>query len=359
MKYHIAVLLVCLTLFTPTPSHAEDELNAGFVQGLWYAAPTLFAGEPTRVYVALRNYTDRDLTGTVRFTDNGKRIGVSYVSALPGRLVEAWVDWTPSYGEHAVTATLSEIRFHTIGENGESAEVISMLAEDTIMVDYDTDKDGIGNIQDTDDDNDTLLDTAEAANGTDPLVSTPIKNAAAIAGAVNTTSSGSGNSSKKDVPETERDEKLASVSITQGLEEYTSDGGTIDNLLSNVTEKVTTAKEAVDTYREKRADTIAPYFNKGSGLSSSTIESAKDTLLDTAPNELATITRTQIEKSDEGFLYAMIEGGKALVGGFYTLILFGLSSILAHPILIQLGLLLGIVYIVYRVARKFGRRPGY
>ncbi len=361
MKYHIAALLISFTLFTPSISHAAEELNAGFVQGLWYATPTIFASEPTRIYVALRNHTDRDLTGTVRFTDNGKRIGVSYVSALPGRLVEAWVDWTPAYGEHAITATLSEVQFHSIGESGASAEVVSMLAEDTVFVDYDTDGDTIGNITDTDDDNDTLLDTTEAKNGTDPLVATPIKNVAAVSDAVTRepTSSGSGSSKKEASTEAAGTEQLAQASISQGLETYTEDGGTIDNLLSNVTEKVTTAKVSVDTYREKRADAIAPYFNKGSETATSPIESAKETLENTPPSEIATITRSKIAESDEGFLYAMIEGGKALIGGFYTLILFGLSSVLAHPMFIQLGLLFGIVYIIYRVARKFGKRPGH
>jgi hypothetical protein len=222
------------------------------------------------------------------------------------------------------------------------------------MVDYDSDNDGVGNITDTDDDNDTILDTTEAANGTDPLVATPIKNTAAVAESTThqSGSSGSSGSRKEAATGTESTHTLARASISQGLEEYTADGGTIDNLLSNVTEKVTTAKDAVDTYREKRTDTIAPYFNKGSITPASTTGSVADT-------HTATITRSKIQKTDAGFLYAVIEGGKALIGGFYTLILFGLSNTLAHPMFIQLGLLLGIVYIVYRVARKFGKRPGH
>lgn len=342
----LTLALLCVLL--PSAARAE-ELNAGFVQGLWYSSPTLFAGEPARIYVALRNHTDQDLTGAVKFTDNGKRIGVTNVSALPGRLVEAWIDWTPGYGEHAIVATLSEVRMHTIGETPEAGEVESMLAEDTIMIDYDTDKDGVGNIADTDDDNDSISDTDEAAQGSDPLIA---------------------NIQKKEVVQTAEKETvrateesptratLASSSTMEGLERFTHDGGTIDNLLSNVTEKVTSAKTSLDTYRASRTDTAAQYFAKSTTTSSSSLSDAKGAVLSSSPQALATITRSKIESGNAGFLGAVWDGGKAIVGGFFTFALFLLSTLLANTMLIQVALLLGIVFLVYRTARKFGRRPG-
>lgn len=351
MRHLIVLLLLTLTIL-PTAVHGEEELNAGFVQGLWYAEPTIYAGQPTRIYVALRNHTDRDLTGTVRFTDNGKRIGVSYVSALPGRLVEAWVDWTPTYGKHTINASLSEVRFHTIGESAEAAEVVSMLAEDTVFVDYDTDQDGVGNIDDLDDDNDTISDVDEGAQGTDPLVATPKKRVIDTDNDARTTED-----NNDSAPGTKDTAPLAAASLKSGLEQYTNDGGTIDTLLTNVTEKVSTAKTSLDAYRAKRSDALEPYFGDRSSTSTPSLASTTETVLTNAPGALATITRSKIEKSDGNFLTAVIDGGKALVGGFYTLILYILSEILAHPALIQITLLLGIVYIVYRVSRKFGQRP--
>ncbi len=81
--------------FIPTAILAA-EFNAGFVQGLWYSDEHLIDDKTIRIYVALRNNTKHDLTGTVRFEDGTKRIGSTEIRALPGRLVEAWIDWLPA-----------------------------------------------------------------------------------------------------------------------------------------------------------------------------------------------------------------------------------------------------------------------
>ncbi len=353
----IVFLFVGLIFLMP-PLASAGELNAGFVQGIWYSSPTVFADTPVRIYVALRNNTDRDLTGTVRFSDNEKRIGTAYVSALPGRIVEAWTDWIPTFGEHTINATLFDVKLNTIGKQAEIVTVESTIAEDTIFVDFDTDRDGIGNKEDTDDDNDTLSDTDEIAAGTDPLVFTkpivpPKENGGSKNGSASvisaTTDSRANNAAL-----------LASASSrTEGLERYTDDG-TIDGLLSNITEKVTGAKTSLDTYRKKRTDDLKPYFTYSGETATKTRETGSVEISSTTPNigEQATITRSQIKKTDGGFLHAMFEGGKALVSGFYTLILWIISNILAHPAFVQLGILFTIMYMVYKTARKLGRRPG-
>lgn len=342
---NVFLALALIFIILPTNAHAE-ELNAGFVQGLWYSSPTLFAGEPARIYIALRNHTDQDLTGTVKFTDNGKRIGVTNVSALPGRLVEAWIDWTPGYGEHVVRATLSEVRVHTLGETPESGEVESMIAEDTIMIDYDTDKDGVGNVSDTDDDNDGLSDADEIAAGTDPLV----PNAKKKEESKTTTKN-----EERSVSDSPKETTRTSVQSMEGLERFTKDGGIADNLLTNVTEKVVSAKTSIDAYRTTREDTVAPYFGSTT-KATTTLGDAKEAVLTATPANLATITRSKIAKGDEGFLSAVWNGGRALVGGLFSFALYLLSSLLGNTVLIQVALLLGIVYITYRTARKFGRR---
>ena len=97
-------ILLSLLLF-PVTVVAQSQ-NAGFVEGLWYSKMPFFAGEEVRVYAALRNNTGSDLSGTVRFTDNTITIGEKPVEALDGRLVETWIDWTPSSGNHQVRVVL-------------------------------------------------------------------------------------------------------------------------------------------------------------------------------------------------------------------------------------------------------------
>lgn len=337
-KVLFSFIFFCLSL--PSLAFAEN-LNAGFVEGIWYSNTPIIAGETTRIYVALRNNTDHDLTGTVRFNDNGTSIGSSNVSALPGRLVEAWIDWTPGYGKHKVTATISNVRVHAIGENPELAAVSDTLSEDATFADYDTDKDGIGNELDTDDDGDGVSDVDEVARGTNPLKADPIQK-------------------KESAPKSGEREKISTTtralpdSSTQsaalaeaGLETYIPEN-TAHEIVSTVTEKIGETKASLDAYRGKRADAIKEYFANSHPEPKSTIE--------VTPGSDATITRSKIETNGGGFLLAVVDGGKALLRGFYSLILWLLSGALSHPALLELVFLLLIVYIIYRTARRLGRR---
>lgn len=340
------IFLLSLTLaFTLSPAHLHaEELNAGFVQGLWYSSETIFADTPVRVYVALRNNTDSDLSGTVRFTDNEANMGTSYVSALPGRLVEAWTDWTPTYGEHTLRATLTDIKLLRVGEEAQSAEVTSTLAEDTFLVDYDTDGDGVGNEEDNDDDGDGISDETETENDTDPLVYTkpePSKKEGI-------------ETSHENVSDTQENEpKNATGASTEGFEKY-FDGGTVDNLLAGATEKVAEAKESLDTYREERNTKLAASEQLRRSTGSKTLEG---TATGTTTGELATITRTKIQSGEPGLIASVFKGISDIVSGLYTLILWTLSNFLAHPALVQLSFLFGILFISYKLARKLGQRP--
>ena len=331
------LILLIGFLLLPTFSSAE-ELNAGFVQGLWYGNETVFANEPTRVYVALRNNTENDLTGTIRFSDNGSRIGVSYVSALPGRLVEGWVDWTPRYGEHTITATLSDVRVYEIGQSPEAGEVEDTIAQDTIFVDYDTDKDGIPNKTDTDDDNDTVSDADEEARNTDPLKADPVQKVTSKAHEIE---------EEKETVTTKSREGADATPVNRsgpargGLEQYVPNT-IVKNAVETLTDTINETKTSLDDYREKRADEVKGYFD-GSNATTS----------DTDGN--ATITRTRIE-SEESFFTSLTHGGKALIGGIYSFSLWILSKALAHPALLELILLLLIILFIYRTARRYGRR---
>ncbi len=317
-------------------------LNAGFVEGLWYSGEPVIAGEPTRMYVALRNNTDHDLTGTVRFSDNGTRIGTSNISALPGRLVEAWIDWTPQYGEHKITATLSDVRVHILGESPESGAIEDTIAEDVLFADYDTDKDDIPNKTDTNDDGDTVSDTDEIANGTDPLKAEAIKKDESTATAP-----------QREVSTTRSDEKpepktTSTPLPSSGLEKYVPDG-TARALVTTVTDTIIETKSSLDTYRDTRSDTIKEYLSQGQLASEEGVGTE-------TPGSTTTITRTKIESDEGGFFKATLDAGKALVRGFYSLILWLASVTLSHPAILELVLLIFIVSLVYRTARRLGRR---
>lgn len=327
------------------------EFNAGFVQGLWYSADEIFAEQPVRVYVALRNNTEHDLTGTVTFTDNGSRIGSSQISALPGRLVEAWADWTPTRGEHELRATLSNIQIHEIGGTTTRIEVESDLAEDVLIVDIDTDKDGVGNSEDADDDNDMISDEDEITAGTDPLTYTkklePEKKTEETEGEENTDTT----------------DDTTTGTASSGLERFFDDSTRIDSFLSGFTEKIEETKTSLDTYRTERnlersrdtRETGTSTIDNSDSTQKLDVTGTLEGVLSPA-EEFATITRSRID-TKPGIVTQLFGAIEAFFSGIYTFTLFGISKILEHPAVVELIFLLLVVLIIFRIARRFGRRP--
>lgn len=325
-----AVGFLLLAFLLPAPTRAEV-LNVGFVEGLWYSEEPVFVGVPTRVYVAFRNNTPHDLTGTIRFTDNGVRIGSSPVSVLSGRIAEAWIDWTPTEGEHALGATLSDAELHKIGAPSEPIEVAGIVAEDAVTVEYDTDKDGIGNAADPDDDGDGISDEDERARGTDPLRanSRPIE------------------VSKKEEDQEQEAEAPAESKVPEvvrpGLEQYLPDG-VVASVVGGITDEVHDIRETLDAYRKERNEALYQKEPAPSAASSTT--------------DTATITRSMIETKG-GFFDALFGGVVSIFKNIYTFILFLLSGVLARPAFVELLFLLLVLYLFYRTARRLGSRPNW
>lgn len=316
----IADIFLLFTLFIIPWGALAAPLNVGFVQGLWYAHEPVFAGVPNRMYVAFRNNTPDDLTGTINFAMNGALIGSSDVRVLSGRVTEAWVDWTPVFGEQTVQATVVNVALHRIGGETVSVEIPGLTTHDTRTVDRDTDKDETGDALDEDDDNDGISDKDEKDRGTNPLVAEP-------------------KTESTDAPATHNDSASEAVD-TEGFERF-FDGGVTDALLSSATNEIHDAKQAIDSYRAERDattndDLIPEYKTSGDG---------------------AVITRSTME-TKTSFWDSLITGGKALISHLWTFILWLLSSVLAHPIFVQLLILLSILYGLFYTARRFGRRPG-
>ncbi len=327
-----AVGFLLLAFLLPAPTRAEV-LNVGFVEGLWYSGEPVFVGVPTRVYVAFRNNTPHDLTGTIRFTDNGKRIGSSYVSVLSGRIAEAWIDWTPTEGEHALGATLSDAELHKIGAPSEPIEVAGIVAEDAVTVEYDTDKDGVGNTADPDDDGDGVSDEDERAGGTDPLRANPKPVSEKREETEKT---------KELVVETVRETETTEV-IRPGLEQYLPDG-VVASVVGGITDEVHDIRETLDAYRKERNEAL---YQKELAPSAS------------APtSDTATITRSTIETKG-GFFDALFGGVVSIFKNIYTFILFLLSGVLARPAFVELLFLLLVLYLFYRTARRLGSRPNW
>jgi len=328
--------VITLLLLFPQISVGE-EINAGFVNGLWYSEDTIFAEETVRVYVAIRNNTDADLTGMVTFFNNDKKIGTQTITALNGRIIESWIDWKPAYGENTIKAELSQLKLSVVGKDIENINIAIAAATDNIFVDYDTDGDNIGNNTDSDDDNDSISDAEETKNGTNPLIKNNADNSEgnsnqAIAASINS-----------------EPEEATSEAQTEygGLERFLTPSRA-DTLLTQVTTWSDETKQKIDAYRIRRKAV--------------TNESTLSVMVDNDGFGEISRTNTQDQsaksKAAETVLIPdLINIVAKLSGIILTAVLATLSWTLGYSILIQLLILIGILSGIYFTARKLGGRP--
>ncbi len=150
MKTNVQLVILLFLILIPISTQAvTGPYNAGFVSGLWYSKTPFFAGETIRIYTAFQNHSGGDITGAVEFFDNDASIGEANFSAINDRLVETWIDWTVSYGNHAISAKIVEAQRSEAGKPAEKIEVLASESKpEAVFADKDSDKDGIGDLID-------------------------------------------------------------------------------------------------------------------------------------------------------------------------------------------------------------------
>lgn len=172
----LQVFLFGLFAFIPLLTSAAPLSNAGFLQGgIWYSKDPFFAGDTVRVYAAIFNSSSEDLAGTVEFLDNKQRLGsAEFFVERGGKFAQVWVDWNVTEGEHLVEAVITKASIIRVGADPLTIELQQARVQESLrQIEKDTDKDGIGNNTDADDDNDGVSDVQELSQGTDPLVVSP------------------------------------------------------------------------------------------------------------------------------------------------------------------------------------------
>lgn len=345
-------LVISLLLFCAPSLVAAQQFNAGFVEGLWFDSETIFAEKPVRIYAAIRNNTGSDLSGTVEFYINDKRIMRKSVSALNNRIIESWTDWTPTYGEHTVRAEITKAELSQPGSDAQTVAIVAASAKRTIFVDYDTDGDDVGNETDLDDDNDGYSDEAEIENGSDPLDPTdPITEANSPDDQSDASHDSSSSTAIDRGTESSRDDEYDGSmerNNPAGLEQYLTDSRA-DRVFASLTETINTSKRNIDAYRKQREadakpDEAAVPQERGVSTTSAPVESG-----------FGEIERTN--NSEGGFLPNLISLAEKVIALTFTLLLFLISLYLTYPIVVQITLLLLILYLVYKIAKRVGSRP--
>lgn len=280
------VFLVCW--FIPFTSFAAVQ----FIDGLWLKDTNIYAGNSTRVYVALRNGAPADITGVVRMYSNGEFLGEKQVSALPGRLIETWVDWTPnSPGVYELSATLSRVRIHYPSGPESVPDTNATISRSAVEV------------------------TAQP----EPEVNT--------------------STTETEVKQT----STSTILSDQGLEQYIPEG-TLNNQLTRLTQQLSIIDEQLAHIQSDRA-------SKRSHLSTElSTTTPSDTEFDAwgRPTGTTTIGELLSRPAQDFFIRNW--------NNFVDHSISALRWLLAHPMLIQIFGLLLTLFVIYRLARRFGRR---
>lgn len=165
------------------------EYDLGITSGdIFFSKPTLIAGQPIRIYAAVRNHGTRDVTGYAQFYAGPNLIGESQVVSVRagGYSDEVFVDWTVPEGSFNIRVDIKGQLPQDENSANDSALTTLFYPEKDIdgdgVIDKndncvnnanpdqgDVDGDGIGDVCDTDDDNDGLPDIREGEIGTNPV----------------------------------------------------------------------------------------------------------------------------------------------------------------------------------------------
>ena|GEM_PF-2569561 len=123
------------------------------------------AGESIRIFARAVNSGDHDLKGFVIFSNNGKQISEPQaVSLKPKTYDDVFIDWKFEAGVNKIEVKPVDDNMKAVLMEDGSASV-----QKEYFVDLDTDGDTLGDSKDSDDDNDGVSDDNELASGTNPL----------------------------------------------------------------------------------------------------------------------------------------------------------------------------------------------
>ncbi|MFA5413148.1 MAG: thrombospondin type 3 repeat-containing protein [Patescibacteria group bacterium] len=185
-------VVIFSVIFLPQGGKAQTlEYDLGISSGdIFFSESTLIAGKTMRLYAAVRNHGTRDVSGYATFYAGSTIIGssqiITAVAGGQGYADQVFVDWTIPEGSFNIRVDIngqlpqdqnqandSALTGLFVPEkDGDGDGVIDKNDNCPSMANSDqtdTDGDKIGNVCDSDDDNDGLTDTKEQEIGTNPL----------------------------------------------------------------------------------------------------------------------------------------------------------------------------------------------
>lgn len=153
MRHTYHLLLVLALALSMAPLGARAAPSSGLVDGLWLSSDPVLDSRETTVYAVLHNQTEAVIEGLATLVVDGSAVQAQEVRVTAGDIKRIGMKQQFTTGLHTVAITFTP-------HNG--VEVATReLARKTVVVLRDTDADGVPDKDDTDDDNDGVLDTED------------------------------------------------------------------------------------------------------------------------------------------------------------------------------------------------------
>lgn len=133
MRYFFSVTLFALVLIsTFIPTHAQ---TVGFIDGLWLSTDSPTANQSVRIYAAIRNQVGTEITGDIEFYIDDTLLVSKPVTALDGRIIEAWTDWLPKAGSYRISAQLTNLTAHNQNQTTQSLSSATQVSKQIQVTD--------------------------------------------------------------------------------------------------------------------------------------------------------------------------------------------------------------------------------
>jgi len=192
VKFH-TILIILIAVLYPVHIFAQEQQlpNVGFVsQNIWYSEQKFFANDKIVIHAVITSSGEYDFSGIVKFYDGRNLIGTSDFLIKTGVYVkDVQINWNATYGNHSINAVISDSKIVVEGKEVLIAVSNSEAKGKDSFVDFDTDGDRIGDMEDLDDDGDGISDEEELRMGTDPLKKEIVNNEVTEAYNTSTTTS--------------------------------------------------------------------------------------------------------------------------------------------------------------------------
>ncbi|MFA6999948.1 MAG: hypothetical protein WC241_02415 [Candidatus Paceibacterota bacterium] len=103
-KYFIFFTLIYLI---STNVALANTTATGFIPGqIWYSKDTIIEGDTVKIYTAVWNNASSTLSAKVEFYDQNVLLGTRDVVVAPSELVDTYVSWKVTSGDHIITAKI-------------------------------------------------------------------------------------------------------------------------------------------------------------------------------------------------------------------------------------------------------------